>query len=224
MHSTAILIFANSVKEDLRNKPVPKGQLLFGSLTDRALKEVKKTGLPYFHLTEKEQKGSSFGMRFCHAINHIFEQGFEKVIVIGNDTPQLCSNHLLTAAHALQKGHDVLGPSLDGGFYLLGIHKRNFRTDSLSQLPWQTARVLNALIQYLGTSSKTMIRLVALGDVDNLADIRRLCNFITSIPFRLLVLLRSLLQTTQKAIQSSLVLYGSEFLTLQFNKGSPVSA
>ena len=57
---TAIIIFANSSKEELKHKAIVNGQKLFDTLTGITVQTVKKTKLPYFHFTEKEQLGNSF--------------------------------------------------------------------------------------------------------------------------------------------------------------------
>ena len=123
---TAILIFANSSKEEMKYKAIPKGNILFDVLTEHTLNTARKTGLPYFLMSEKEQIGSSFGERFVNAISSIFELDFDMVITIGNDTPQLKSSDIVRASKLLGAKKSVLGPSRDGGFYLMGIHKSQF--------------------------------------------------------------------------------------------------
>jgi len=59
------------------------------------------------------------------------------VITIGNDTPILKSHHIVEASRQLESKNVVLGPSLDGGFYLLGIHKTHFNREQFIDLPWQ---------------------------------------------------------------------------------------
>ena len=106
-HKTAILVFANSSQEEISHKAIPKSGLLFDMLTQRTLKTVKKTKLPYFHLTEEHQVGDSFGERFTNAIQMVFTKGFEQIITIGNDTPQLRVSHILDASGHLENGKEV---------------------------------------------------------------------------------------------------------------------
>jgi uncharacterized protein len=117
---TAILIFANSAEKELTSKSISSSDF-FNLLDSDTVKTVKKTNLPYFHFSEKEQIGSSFGERFTNAIEAVFNKGFEHVISLGNDIPHLRANHILKATQNLATSDYVLGPSTDGGFYLMGF-------------------------------------------------------------------------------------------------------
>ncbi|CAN0575163.1 unnamed protein product, partial [Ectocarpus sp. 12 AP-2014] len=68
---------------------MPKGERVFETLTKETLRKVKRTKQPYFHISEKEQTGNSFGERFTNAIQTVFDKGYEHIITVGNDTPQL---------------------------------------------------------------------------------------------------------------------------------------
>ncbi len=125
-HKTAILVFARSSKEETVHKSIYNGAQLFDSLTDYTLEIASKTHLPYFHFSEEQQIGDTFGERFINAIQAVFEKGYEQVITIGNDTPQLKVSHIIEAEKQLSSNKSVLGPSADSGFYLMGLHKSQF--------------------------------------------------------------------------------------------------
>ncbi|MGB3150839.1 MAG: DUF2064 domain-containing protein [Maribacter sp.] len=221
-YKTAVLVFANSSHEELLHKPMPKSELLFDTLTQETLKKVKKTGLPYFHLSEKEQKGKSFGERFTNAIQTVFDQGFENIITIGNDTPQLQTRHLLETKGALDAGRTVLGPSVDGGFYLMGIHKSNFEPESFKNLPWQRFSLLNRISFILDRSDALLYKLPVLGDIDNIKDVKRLISFRKSISSTLLNLLTLLIAFENRIIDGFFQAILNIFLQRPFNKGSPL--
>jgi hypothetical protein len=63
-NKTAILVFANSAREESKHKTIPGGEALFHGLTEHTLTIVKKTKLTYFHCTEQQQFGNSFYVRF----------------------------------------------------------------------------------------------------------------------------------------------------------------
>lgn len=69
------------------------------------------------------QQGSDLGARMRHAFRQAFAQGYSKVIIIGSDCYQLTRAHLEEAFQALDQMSAVLGPSTDGGYYLLGMNK-----------------------------------------------------------------------------------------------------
>lgn len=224
MHSakhTAILVFANSAQKELANKTMPKGELLFEGLIEDTLQKVHATGLPFFHFSDAQQKGATFGERFTNAIQEVFQNGFENIITIGNDTPQLKTSHLLQAHAALQAEKTVLGPSLDGGFYLMGIHQSNFDSDSFKKLPWQQFNLFHRISALLDIADSVLHQLPMLRDIDTFNDVKRLASFRKSISSTLLRLLASVLQLGHE-LQTILVSFLSAILLQQpHNKGSP---
>ena len=175
--TTAILVFTNSAAKELESKPIPRGGKLFDCLTQNTLQKAARTGLPVFHVTEKEQIGTNFGERFTNAIAAVLEQGFENIITIGNDTPHLKTEHLKKAAHQLQLGKTVIGPSVDGGFYLLGLQKINFDPTSFKNLPWQRFSLFNRISQWLQTNTSEIVRLPVLQDLDDEQDLKSILTF-----------------------------------------------
>lgn len=187
---TAVLVFALSANEEVNHKAIKKGEILFNALTADTLRKVKCTNLPYFHITEQQQDGDSFGERFANAIQTVFEFGFTRIITIGNDSPQLKSNHIRKAANALAKGKNVLGPSTDGGFYLMGLRQEHFKKDSFVALPWQTQRLFQATQHHFCELNEDTLRLASLSDVDSMSDVKQLLINVKSLAaeLRLLIL------------------------------------
>ncbi len=221
-NNTAILVFANSAKAEMQIKPIRKGAVLFDKLTQETLQKVKKTGLPYFHISDQEQEGKTFGERFTKAIQTVFENGFEHIITIGNDTPQLSTTHLLQASNALETGKTVLGPSMDGGFYLMGIHKSNFDQETFKRLPWQRFSLFNRISTLLDKTDNLLYQLPVLNDIDTIEDVKRLASFKKSISSAVLQLLRALIR--QGKILPIIVASALVKILLQqtYNKGSPL--
>ena len=222
MQNTAVLIFANTSKEELRHKPFANGEVLFDSLTERTLKEVEKTTLTYFLLTEEHQKGNTFGERFTNAVQSIFNAGFEKVISIGNDTPHLKSSHIKAAAEALIQGKTVIGPSLDGGFYLMGIHRTDFDVNDMVNLPWQESSLYRSIVEHFEKNSSSLFQLPVFNDIDNLKDIQCLSNYIKTLSTSLRSLLASCLYSVYTSIIQVEHSYAPIILQNPFNKGSPL--
>jgi uncharacterized protein len=67
------------------------------------------------------QPDGHLGRRLSHAFGSAFDLGYRHVVVIGSDTPHLSRTRLLEAFAAVRKGTAVIGPSEDGGYYLLGL-------------------------------------------------------------------------------------------------------
>lgn len=78
-----------------------------------------------------------------------FVSGYEQLLVIGNDCPQLDAAMLRRALAQLAQTGAVLGPATDGGVYLLGVDRRHFDATAWAILPWQTAALDRALARQL---------------------------------------------------------------------------
>jgi glycosyltransferase A (GT-A) superfamily protein (DUF2064 family) len=219
---TAILIFANSAIAETRRKKTLANLNLFHALTERTLQTAKTSGLPYFHFTEKEQQGTSFGARFSNAIQAIYDKGYKNVITIGNDSPQLKASHIIEAEKQLQLGKTVLGPASDGGFYLMGLHCSNFDPNLFLRLPWQRFGLFNKISQLFESYDSHVHRLPVLHDIDSEKDIKTLLNFSKTISITILKILGSLLKRSTRIVSKNVQILQYYFHSLHFNKGSPV--
>lgn len=218
---TAILIFAHTAEYEAKVKPFQYSKEVFESLNQRTLELVKKTNLPYFVVTEKEQIGSTFGERFTHAIESVYDLNYDSVIVIGNDTPHLTANQLTSANRKLSTSDIVFGSSIDGGFYLLGIKREHFDANLFLKLPWQS-QILNAtLTKYFKVNAIKVAYLEKLRDIDSLHDIKKLFNSFKTVYgnlFQLFLIIFSKIKKTIYEIEvSPIFLFQSNF----YNKGSP---
>ncbi|MEO1010641.1 MAG: DUF2064 domain-containing protein [Bacteroidota bacterium] len=220
-HKTAILIFAQSSLADVERKRLPQGEALFDKLTQSTLSKVQRTGLPFYHFSEKRQVGHTFGERFSHAAKAVFAMGYDNLIAIGNDSPGLRTAHLLKTLNALQTGNTVLGPSADGGFYLMGIHKSQFYRLDLLGLPWQSSSLFKTLSQDLDRLGVVPVRLQTLFDLDTFQD---LVSFIGRSGTFSKTLTRTIALIISKRIRHWCFLYlmpEYRFGPIPPNKGSP---
>ncbi len=218
---TAILIFANTPEEELRHKPLLHGELLFDALTERTLQTVRATGIPYFHYSENEQTGASFGERFVNAVTAIFEKGFTAVITLGNDSPQLKASDILKAQDLLMKDRFVLGPSADGGCYLIGLNKAHFDLLSLHCMPWQSADLAQAILARASHLGLPFTQLRTLYDLDSEFDIIRIGRRFRHIGQRIKSLILFLFPEKKEGHQPVVIgCYARSGATF-FNKGSP---
>ena len=219
--NTAILIFANSAKKEAERKSFLSSDV-FSALNNQTLKTVKKSGIQYFHFTEKNQVGASFGERFSNAIEAIFNKGFEKVITIGNDTPHLKTKHLLDTLHQFEKNDLVLGPSKDGGFYLMGIKKEHFHKNTFLKLPWQTSKLQQCITSLLSSKVLNVKFLEILNDLDVKEDVKKILHSFKSIPKSVLRFLILFIFTQKVFIVDFIINIKKTFSTPNSNKGSPL--
>ncbi len=220
-HKTAILVFANSAEKELILKSAPSVDV-FEILNAETLKTVKKTGLPYFHYSEKEQTGTSFGERFSNAIEAVYNKGFDTVISIGNDIPHLKVRHIHKAVKALKVSDYVLGPSTDGGFYLMGFKKRHFNKIEFEALPWENSKLRRHLNKELKQQSFGVSYLETLSDIDDISDIDRVLKSFKKLSSKIR---KILIQISRIRIEISArisIFIGFLLLKLHHNKGSPL--
>ena len=146
MRSCAILIFARTAAQESYYKQLSHRAgddvPAYEYLNKRIVSLAVKSGLPYFIYNEDNQKGANFGTRLGNAVADVFKSGFDQVVILGNDCPEMKSEHLQSAAAQLQNSNLVLGPDLSGGAYLIGISREIFDKEVFSTLQWQTKHLL----------------------------------------------------------------------------------
>ncbi len=165
----AILIFAKSTVLESTSKRILTSNKrnfdLWDKLTHKTLKIAKQSKIPYFISDENSQNGENFGEKIAHSIQTIFNKGFDKVIVIGNDCIELNERHLKIAELKLQKNDFVFGPDFKGGSYLLGISKNEFETSDFENFNWQSNTLFENLIHFY--KNKQTFILPFLNDVND---------------------------------------------------------
>ncbi len=105
-------------------------------------------------------------------LERIFHRGLLRapaVIAVGADSPALTEAHLKAALEALQTKDSVVGPSTDGGFYLLGL--RSLPNGLFDSLPWSCSQTLEALKERIVKHHLSMEELDPLFDVDTPGDL-----------------------------------------------------
>jgi len=122
------------------------------------------------------QRGDKFGERLCFAIEDLFKCGFESVCLIDSDSPTVPAENFARAVELLSTSANrvVLGPSDDGGYYLIGLKKPHRQL--FEQIDWSTERVLNQTIQRAAEIGLEAKLLPAGYDVDDAPSLHRLCN------------------------------------------------
>lgn len=122
------------------------------------------------------QRGDKFGERLYFAVEDLFNCGFDSVCLIDSDSPTVPAENFTKAVELLSTTEDgvVLGPSDDGGYYLIGVKKSHWHL--FEQIDWSTERVLNQTIDR-AAGIGLEVKLLPIGyDVDDGASLRRLCE------------------------------------------------
>lgn len=120
------------------------------------------------------QSGADLGRRLEDTFRRLFSRGFERVVVIGSDSPTLPPDILGDAFAGLQGEDDVvLGPAEDGGYYLVG-GRTLVPAMFAATIPWGTERVMDATLAALARHGARAALLPVWFDVDRPADLERL--------------------------------------------------
>ena len=115
------------------------------------------------------QPPGDLGARLEGVLGLLQEGGGKQVLVIGSDCPGVTPDRIREAWQALQSVPVVLGPALDGGFYLLGVSRP--APGILRDVPWSTGRVLEITRERLREQGLAARELAAERDLDTPRDL-----------------------------------------------------
>lgn len=95
---------------------------------------------------------------------------YDKAVIIGSDCPGISSDHLEEAFAHLNDHDVVIGPALDGGYYLLGLN--HFEPSLFSNKSWSTEKVFEETVTTLKNKGYSYHLLPVLNDIDTLEDLK----------------------------------------------------
>ncbi len=123
----------------------------------------------WIHVHQKKlQQGDELGERLINAFTQTFSNGYDKAVVIGTDCYDLSMENVHKAFASLSNSDMVIGPSYDGGYYLLGMKK--FYPSLFQDIMWSTDSVFPQTLkkaQLLGLEISTLEKL---HDIDHYED------------------------------------------------------
>jgi len=119
----------------------------------------------FYHHVQVE---GDLGIRMRQAFQEMFALNLEKVVIMGTDCPALRPSHLNAAFRALALHDFVVGPALDGGYYLLGM--RTLHPSLFEGIAWSTDSVFQDTLAAISRLGKSVQVLDTLRDVDTEED------------------------------------------------------
>ncbi|MFL6235385.1 MAG: DUF2064 domain-containing protein [Thermoanaerobaculia bacterium] len=170
--SRCIVLFARAADEEARAKRLSRARGVFALARRRVI--AAASALPEVDLLivgsggALAQRGRDFGERLANAFADARARGYREIVAVPTDVPRLGARELAEAFRRLAAADVVLGPSPDGGAYLIGC-----RTDPASLflgVRWRTSGALADLAANAGAPAV----LDPLEDVDRRADLRTL--------------------------------------------------
>ena len=159
---------------DRETRPFSSSRNLFvTSALEDSIENMRSTLQQYDLFTDPKtsftiQQGEDLGKRMSAAFENLFKN-HRSVVLIGCDLPELTSALISNAFDALQSNDVVIGPSCDGGYYLIGLNKET--PDLFKEISWSTEKVLNQTLEKAGRLSLKVQLLDQLRDIDTLEDL-----------------------------------------------------
>ena len=187
---SALVLFTLTPEAEGVRKPLglgrsPEAGALFASLIDHVVALSK--GLEDVDLLvateapapippgafELRQRGRDFGESLRLALEDAFELGYRRVVVIGNDAPDITTEYLKSAFDELEcsEARAVLGPALDGGYNLLGLTSPC--PDAFEAVPWGSSEVAHVTAEKLRACGFELSELAPLEDIDSARALSR---------------------------------------------------
>lgn len=120
------------------------------------------------------QKGVNLGQRISNSFQYAFTHNYQYVIALGTDSPDLPAHYIHEGFYHLAMGNVVIGPSTDGGYYLIGLNKENFFPRLFENIPWSTQNVFHQTLEIVKDEKLKSHVLPTWYDIDTLKDLYEL--------------------------------------------------
>ena len=120
------------------------------------------------------QIGADLGERLASATQWATEQGYTKILLVGSDSPTLPTSYISKASTRLDLCDVVIGPSTDGGYYLIGFSATNIAMTVpfiFEEIAWSTADVFQQTVASIQSLKATIGLLPPWYDIDTAEDL-----------------------------------------------------
>jgi len=129
------------------------------------------------------QKGAGLGEKMAHAFEKCFSEGYDALILMGSDLPDLPAAMIEQGFAHLEKSDAVIGPALDGGYYLIGFRAAAFSPDAFTAIPWGQSDVYEITCRIIRDRRLRLSVLPPWRDMDTIEDLRALMDKHAGTPF-----------------------------------------
>jgi uncharacterized protein len=119
------------------------------------------------------QQGGDLGERMYRAFTDVFSRGFSRAVLIGSDCPGFPEDYIRQAITSLRNRDVVIGPSADGGYYLIAFHEHTLRKEIFQGISWGTSRVFTQTAEKIKDNRLALSELAVVADIDEMDDLRR---------------------------------------------------
>ncbi|MFQ5583113.1 MAG: TIGR04282 family arsenosugar biosynthesis glycosyltransferase [Calditrichia bacterium] len=118
------------------------------------------------------QKEGDLGEKMCTAFDNLFDMGYLRGCIIGSDLPFLTTTDIRSAFAALDSSDVVLGPTFDGGYYLIALKKNH--PVLFHEVDWSSERVWPQTLEKAQESGLMVFELDKKRDIDTYEDLQTL--------------------------------------------------
>jgi len=163
-----------TVAENIINeiKKIPNcNKYIFYSVEEEKLLVKKWLGKGFYYA---HQEGNDLGERMKNAFRMVFGHGAEKAIIVGTDIPEITAENISGAIKSLENSETVIGPSNDGGYYLLGMKK--FHPQLFENIEYSTNTVFKETKEKITSIGISNSVLNVLNDIDVEDDLKHCLN------------------------------------------------
>lgn len=124
------------------------------------------------------QRGDSMGAKMYASMEYVFKGGYEKVVLVGSDIPQLSENMVLEAFKSLETSDVTISPTYDGGYYLIGAGDiKTMKKVLLSDIRWSTKSVYDTTLEVIYAENFSVQEGIVLSDIDIADDINNIHDY-----------------------------------------------
>lgn len=120
------------------------------------------------------QQGKDLGERMSLSFRESFTSGHRQILLVGSDIPDLPAQIIHDGFAFLERHGAVIGPSHDGGYYLIGFRSDCFLPDIFAGIQWGTDEVFEKTMARFRLGNQDVSILPAWQDIDTLEDLRDL--------------------------------------------------
>lgn len=146
----ALLVFIRDARDEARFKPIFKNDVsrnnqLYTYLNQRITSVAKESKYDFYIVSTHQQVGDEFAERFKNAFKSIFEMGYDAVVSVGNDVPQVNAETIEDVVHGFESHDVVIGKTTSNGAYTLGLTKYAFSKCDFEAVDWSSNNVVRSI-------------------------------------------------------------------------------
>jgi hypothetical protein len=118
----------------------------------------------------KEQCSGNLGERMRSAFEQAFGEGVQRALLVGTDIPEMTAGSLREALDVLGEREIVLGPSLDGGYWMIGLRRP---AEVFTGVDWGRPNVMSQTMELAAKEGLKVHTLARMRDLDTVEDLRQ---------------------------------------------------